>query len=126
MDAHTDGNDDQHQQVCNAWVIGETAKDLSDLATGLGKIGCSFWIQSCPPFIFFCLARRSTLNALSALSPAVFREGFFTADLRLCCFGFTFGAAFLLFFLTVMRRDLDRRFVLKTQTTQKFRCLLGD
>lgn len=66
MCAHTDGNDDQHQQVCDSWVIGKTAKDLCDLAAGLGKSGRSFCHSLSS--VCFLSAFISTLVAWLALS----------------------------------------------------------
>lgn len=118
---HTDGNDDQHEQVCHPWVIGETAKNPGDLATGLGKI--RFSCHSCTSF--FCMAFASTLNAWEARS--FFEAGRFF-ELRanfLTDVGFFFGVAFDFtgFFLPVVRRDF--RALLKRQTTLKRQCRFG-
>lgn len=106
MDAHTDGNDDQHQQVCDSWVIGKIAKDLGDLATGLGKIGRCFGHSES---LFSLSAFISTFTAWLALSAFddVFR---FAGDIFLTLWWEVFFADFFVtreppdFFFFVMRR----------------------
>lgn len=118
MNAKADGNDDQHQQVCDSWVIGEIAKNLSDLATGLGKIGRGFsHSESSVCFNAFI----SVFIAVLALFVLLDVRAPFGALLtsRFDFFGF---ADFFVIFFTVGFFFVMRRWRFTMKTTPKLRC----